>query len=198
MRPRDVPTRPYAGVPAADRLDDRRQRLQAAVVRIVGRDGWSAATVRAVASEAGVGPRFLYESYTDVEDLAVHAYEAIGAQLIEESVRSLTLQTDVAAGIRAGVESIITALLADPDRTRFLLSETPRLAARRRALLETAADELARLTTENVDDAVAARRRAIFAAGGGLELVRTHWDGDHALDAASITTTISQALLADI
>ncbi len=192
--PRNLRT--YGGASAIQRLDDRRQRLQAAVVAIIGRAGWASATVRAVAAEAGIGPRFLYESYSDVDDLATSTYDEVGAELIADAVAAYTKHDNVPDSAQAAVSSIVHGLLGDPVRAKFLLSEAPGLVARRIEFITNSAEEFARLSTQTPEEQIASRRRGIFAAAGGLELIRIRLDGeDDALDAASITHTITQALL---
>lgn len=75
-------TRAYRGVAPADRRAERRKRLQNAVIDVVADEGWSATTVRKVAATAGVGPRFFYESFTDMTDLVTTAYDELGATLL--------------------------------------------------------------------------------------------------------------------
>jgi len=190
------PSRTYGGASAIQRLDDRRQRLQSAVVAIIGRAGWAAATVRAVAAEAGIGPRFLYESYSDVDDLATSTYDELGAKLISDAVTAYGKHDNVADSAHAAVGSIVHGLLDDPVRAKFFLSEAPGLVARRIEFITNSSEEFARLSTETPDERLASRRRGIFAAAGGLELIRIRLDGeDESLDADSITDTVTNALL---
>ena len=53
----------WAGIPAEDRRADRRVRLLDAAFELLGTEGWSATTVRAVCQAAQLNPRYFYESF---------------------------------------------------------------------------------------------------------------------------------------
>src|SRR3954452_9747578 len=73
-------TRVYGGLTAAARVEGRRPRLMDAALELMGSEGWSGTSVRAVCREAGLTPRFFYESFGDLDALAVAVFDEITVQ----------------------------------------------------------------------------------------------------------------------
>ena len=196
--------RKYRGADLARRRADRRERLMDAVVTLIGESGWEAATVRALATEAGVAPRFVYEGFADVEELAAATYDELGQRLVDAATLELTaFPSDLGSASRAAIAAILDRLSEDPRRARFLLTDAPVLAARRTALLRLAAREYAAHATTAGADVDTAQLEAIglIVAAGGLELIRAWLDGSLTVDTGGLAellsaslTTLSQAL----
>lgn len=66
------------------RVSERRQRLIDAAIELLGTRGASALTLRAVCGEAGLSPKFFYESFADQDELIVAAYDTTVARLVAE------------------------------------------------------------------------------------------------------------------
>jgi AcrR family transcriptional regulator len=64
----------------------KREELLAATVRLVANGGTEAATIRAIAREAGVTDAAVYRHYRSKEDLCGHAYSRIVEGMIREKV----------------------------------------------------------------------------------------------------------------
>ncbi|MBF4477555.1 transcriptional regulator, TetR family [Rhodococcus rhodochrous J3] len=173
-------TRAYRGIAPADRRAERRKRLQNAVIDVVADEGWSAATVRKVAATAGVGPRFFYESFTDMNDLVTTAYDELGATLLEGAVDAIAAAPDeLHAKARAAVGAIVGAVERNPQQGRFLISDAPPLAERKSAFIRSAADELAK-QSDAVGTRLDSRQAelcAVVVMAGAVELVRRWLDG---------------------
>ena len=58
-----VAERRYAGLDADERAGERRERLLAAELDVLSRQGWSSSTVQDVCRAAGLSPRYLYEAF---------------------------------------------------------------------------------------------------------------------------------------
>ena len=116
--PSDV-TRPgrWAGVPAADRVTERRTLLLDAALELLGTEGWGGTTVRAVCQAARLNPRYFYESFEDLDALVVALYDRLVRELRDE-VRDAVAAAgdDPRALVRATVET--TARFVDDDRRR--------------------------------------------------------------------------------
>ena len=82
MRDVENTERVYGGVSAAQRREERRGRLIKAAGELLATDGIDDLTVRKVAAAAGLSPRFVYEGFTDLEDL-----EAVGLRRRRRGVR---------------------------------------------------------------------------------------------------------------
>src|SRR3954453_17264126 len=102
-------TRVYGGVSADERVEVRRPRLLDAAPGLVGPGGWrGAAALRrrgaggwagtgggAICREAGLTPRFFYESFDDLDALAVAVFDDIS---IRATAAILEAVRDAAAG----------------------------------------------------------------------------------------------------
>jgi AcrR family transcriptional regulator len=114
----------YGGVSAEQRRADRRRRLMDAALEIIGTEGWSQTTTRGVCERARVGPRFFYESFDDLDALAV----AVLDEIIEEALAKVfaaiaAAPDDLPSKTRAAVETFIGEVTDDPRRARFLFAE---------------------------------------------------------------------------
>ena len=110
--------RSWAGVSAEDRKAERRTLLLDAALELLGTDGWHGTTVRGVCQTAQLNPRYFYESFEDLDDLAC----ALHDRLLDE--------------LRAAVESAVSAAPKDPAaQTRAVVDATARFVDedRRRA-----------------------------------------------------------------
>jgi AcrR family transcriptional regulator len=72
--------RSYAGATDAQRRGARRERLLDAGLAIIGTQGYSAATLRAVCAAAGLTERYFYESFANREALLA----GVHARLVDE------------------------------------------------------------------------------------------------------------------
>ena len=115
--------RPYAGQLSHERAATRRAALIDAGLDLLGSEGESATTVRAVCKKAGLNSRYFYESFETIDDLLVavfdHAMEGLMTQAAAEAA---------AAGVRpreviAAVATSFTSLLDDPKLARVVLIE---------------------------------------------------------------------------
>ena len=117
--------RPYRGASADARRDERKRRLIEAGVKVIGREGYAATTVRAVCAEAGLTERYFYEAIGDRERLLGAVYESLVQQL-----QAQIAQTIVEAGdqppaelARLGLSAYFGAMRDHPDAARILLFE---------------------------------------------------------------------------
>ena len=119
-----VPTGVYRGVPADERRAERRARLMAAALDIMGTQGWSATTVRGVCQRAKLTPRFFYESFPDLEALAVAVFDdivtAATARVIEAMAQA---PDDIEAKARAAIGTFVREVIDDPRRARVAFRE---------------------------------------------------------------------------
>jgi AcrR family transcriptional regulator len=114
--------RPYRGVSAIDRRDQRRQQLIEAGLQLFGTQGIAAVGIVDVCAEAGLTKRYFYESFTSIEMLADAVFEYVTGNLVAA----------VAPAIRAGagrdprpaLTVYIRTVLSDPRVVRLLAVET--------------------------------------------------------------------------
>ena len=114
----------YGGVSAPARQEERRRRLLAAGLQVIGAEGLAAATVRAVCREAGLSSRFFYESFPSVEELAITLFDQIFERATESVLTSVAgIAPDAPDYNRVAIETFVRELTEDPRVARFILME---------------------------------------------------------------------------
>jgi AcrR family transcriptional regulator len=148
---RAVPTRAWRGVSAEQRHAERRGRLVAAGLEVIGTRGWPQTGVRDVCREAGLTERYFYESFTDREALLLAVFDHV-ADVCTQAV----LEAFAAAGdgtrtkVRAAIAAAFELVTDDPRMGRVLLLEAAgdeRLQQRRHELTTSSAALLAQIAT---------------------------------------------------
>jgi AcrR family transcriptional regulator len=117
-------TRVYGGLSADDRVEARRRRLMEAALELIGTEGWAATSVRGVCRQAGLTPRFFYESFDDLDALAVAVFDDIAVTTtaaILEAVRAAPPAP--AAQAHAAITTFVDELTRDPRRARVAFAE---------------------------------------------------------------------------
>lgn len=135
----------YGGVTAQDRVARRRRLLLDAGLDALGTEGWPAMTVRGVCQRARLTPRFFYESFADIDELAVAVFDEVAARASALVFEALAGSTGAHphTRARAGLGAFIRHVTDDPRRVRVALVAphgSVALAARRSAAMK----ELAR------------------------------------------------------
>lgn len=114
----------WAGVPAEERLAERRALLLDAAFDLLGTDGDAATTVRAVCAKARLNPRYFYESFPDRDALLLAVYDEQASRLGAAVVANVDAAgDDEPARLRAGIETIARFVTDDPRRAKVLYSE---------------------------------------------------------------------------
>ena len=126
------------GLSADDRRAERRELLLDAAFELLGTEGWSGTTVRAVCQAARLNPRYFYESFEDLDGLIVAVYDRLVAQLGEEVVAAVaSAGPDARAQTRAAIERIVSFVDEDRRRARVLYVEALGNEALNRRRIET-------------------------------------------------------------
>ncbi|MEZ0580375.1 TetR/AcrR family transcriptional regulator [Nocardioides sp. MH1] len=106
---------------------DRRQRLVAAGMELVGTQGVSALTMRAACREASVGPRYFYDLFATREDLLEAVYDETVTQIREPilaAVVAAVATEGVAAAMRIAFDTAVAVVEDDPRIGRILFRES--------------------------------------------------------------------------
>jgi AcrR family transcriptional regulator len=115
-------TRPYRGAQAADRQAERRARLLAAGLAILGAGSDpEMVTVRGVCRQAGVTARYFYESFADKDEFVGAVFDWIIADLAA-TTQAAVASVPPAEQTRAGMANIVRIILGDPRVGRLLFS----------------------------------------------------------------------------
>ena len=161
------PTRVYRGVPAAKRQADRRRRLMAAALDLMGSEGWSATSVRAVCQRAGLSTRFFYESFPDLDELAVAVFdeelEKVTARVLSAvAAATAAAPQDTRSQMEAGVRTLVVELTDDPRLARLAFVEALGSEPLMRRRLD---------TMRTYSEIIAGQARAVYGeppAGGAM------------------------------
>ena len=115
--------RAYGGESHADRLTARRERLLEAGLELIGTEGLSAATVRAVCAASGLNQRYYYESFRDAEDLLTQVYQRQLARLETAILASVQPDLPLQQQVRRAADAYFSTIRADPRLGRVVLFE---------------------------------------------------------------------------
>jgi AcrR family transcriptional regulator len=138
----------YGGVPADERRAQRRERLLEAGLEIMGTRGWAHMSVRGVCREARLTSRFFYESFEDLDALAVAIFDDIQARASARVLEAITAAgPDPRAQARAAIGTFVHELTDDPRRGRVAVVEALSCEPLMRRRLE-AMDTMARLIAD--------------------------------------------------
>lgn len=114
--------RPYGGVDAVERLEQRRARLLEAGLDLLGSNVDPAElTVRGICAKASVATRYFYESFTDKDEFVGSVFDWVVSEL------AITTQDAVSEAAsseqhRAGMSAIVRSIHTDPRIGRLLFS----------------------------------------------------------------------------
>jgi AcrR family transcriptional regulator len=187
--------RHYGGKSQADRREARRERFLAAGLALIGGDGLSAATVRGICAQAGLTPRYFYEEFGSIDEVARQLFDRefdAGLTRVGLAVAAAGEGTD--ERVLAAVRAVFELFAEDPNRVALLLTESTGsgvLARRRQERMEDVIAVVAgfgRTTyggpTPPPQDAAAAERAdravriaATFVAGGLTQAVDAWFRG---------------------
>ncbi|MEU1204793.1 TetR/AcrR family transcriptional regulator [Nocardia sp. NPDC005825] len=175
----------YRGTTTDERREQRRRRLLDAALDIVGTQGLAALTVRGVCEQAKVGPRFFYESFTDLDALATALLDEVQAEALEQARTAMTdTPGDPEAKLRAGVAALIIGVTDDPRRANIAFAQaygSELLMRRRFEGMRRVAELLIEQTRVLLDipegDDTALTALAQLITGGAAELILVWLDG---------------------
>ncbi len=175
----------YRGTSTDERRDQRRRRLLDAALDIVGTQGLAALTVRGVCEQARVGPRFFYESFSDLDALAAALLDEVQTAALD-TARATMIETPGApeVKIRAGVAALIIAVTDDPRRAQIAFAQAygsealmrMRFEGMRR-VAETIIEQARILLDIPEGDDTALTALAQFITGGAAELILVWLNG---------------------
>jgi AcrR family transcriptional regulator len=137
---------PEDGAPESTIADDQRQRILAATERLVAERGCDGTTIERIDKLARVSSITFYEHFAGKEEVFVAAFD----QAVKETLAQLREQVPAGepwpARIRRGLQVLLAAGTANPNRALLCLVEAPKggtqLLAHYEAVLDGAALEL--------------------------------------------------------
>jgi len=120
-RPATV-TRPYGGVKAEARRQERRLRLLAAGLTVFGNQGYHHTTVRDICVEAGLTERYFYESFKTLSDLFIAVYVDMRQQLMDRTLKVLSKADQQPVElVESSLRVFLEFIKEDPRRGQVML-----------------------------------------------------------------------------
>lgn len=113
--------RTYRGETTDERRARRRSQLLEAGLELLGTRGWRATTVTAVCEQAGLGPRYFYESFADRDELLLAIFDRVMADIAREA--SAATPTGPEESLRATIAAFVKVVEADPRKGRVAFVE---------------------------------------------------------------------------
>jgi AcrR family transcriptional regulator len=101
----------------------QRERLLAAVVRVMVANGYEKTTVGDILGEAGVGRESFYELFDDKLDCMLAAHKVLLDDLVERISEVYLSEGPWPQRVKTALEVALEWLASDPDVPRFLLIE---------------------------------------------------------------------------
>jgi len=110
------------GIPADVVARNQRERLVAAMAEVCAEQGYTEATVAAVAKRAGVSSLTFYKQFSDKRDCLLAAHRQLLGRLLEEVDRAREGEGASEAKARA-IRTALALFAADPPSARLLTVE---------------------------------------------------------------------------
>jgi AcrR family transcriptional regulator len=119
-----LPTGRYGGETADERRSARRERLIDAAGELLGTEGWSGTTVRAVCHAATLNPRYFYESFEDLDALLLAVFDRGLARATERILAAYAAAPEEAhAKADAAIGAFVDFVVEDPRWARIAFVE---------------------------------------------------------------------------
>jgi len=191
--------RPYRGIEASERIDQRRRRFLDAGLDLLGADDPdSVFTVRAVCRRSGLTARYFYESFTDKDEFVGAVFDWVIADI------AATTQAAVTAArpddqTRAAMANIVQTIVDDPRVGRLLFSSHlahPVLARKRieaGSLMAMLSGQQV-VSTLNVPDNEKVKAAGYFVVGGVVQTISAWLSGTIDLNPAQLVDQLGSLL----
>ncbi|MEJ2863713.1 TetR/AcrR family transcriptional regulator [Actinomycetospora flava] len=195
-------TRTLQGASAAERVAERRTRLLAAALDVVGERGVRDFTMTAVCRAAGLTERYFYESFARREDLLEALFDSVAADALDLAVRAADAvpPARLEDRSRAAIGATTTLLGEDPRVARLYREAIghPELAGRRQDTIAAFAALLERLITDarpalRTEDV---RLSTVVLTGGVIDAVGFWLDGRLDADVDALLTRCARLVVA--
>lgn len=114
----------YAGKEASTRQAERRKKLLAAGIKLIGREGYAATSIDAICSEAGLTKRYFYESFANSEELLIESYRTVTREYLGSILQATRpYLSDSRKLVRAGLQQTFSFVKKNPHKARLIMIE---------------------------------------------------------------------------
>lgn len=165
--------RPYRGVAAQTRRDQRREQLLQSCLDLVAESGVTTITADSISARAGLSKRYFYESFRDRDAILVAAIDGVFGPLGAALVDQLHAHTTTDERIAHTASALVHTLTADP-RAAYLYTSASGNAAletRRRQIVDEFTPMLMREILDSDPEDPRALATTILMVAGTTELL---------------------------
>lgn len=114
----------YAGKSASTRERERREKLVAAGIALIGRNGFAATSIDALCAEAGLTKRYFYQSFSSREELLTASYDAANREFIKAIMQAAAPHLQDSKNlVRTGLQTCFQWVQDHPDEARLIMLE---------------------------------------------------------------------------
>jgi AcrR family transcriptional regulator len=110
------------GLPREFVVKNQRDRLTAATIATVGRNGFNETTIAQICAAANVSRRTFYAYFSSKEECFFNAYDAVVEHLREETEAAAAVESEWPAKVRAKLRAGLESFAANPDLAKFCLA----------------------------------------------------------------------------
>jgi AcrR family transcriptional regulator len=196
--------RSYGGKTASERTAERRERLIASTITVLATAGEGRATMTAVCNGAGLTERYFYESFANLDEAMVAAFDHVCDEILTMATRVVEDTPGTAEQrVHAVMQAFVDLVVAEPDKGTVAVMQPAAnspLRARRNELIRVFADFVAReadeLYGEQTWPAERARVFGVVYIAGFAELIAAWLGGDVAQSPTELVETASDLFTA--
>jgi AcrR family transcriptional regulator len=116
-------------ISAQEAAQHQRERLEEAMVTLVARDGFGAATLANLVGTAGVSKSTFYEHFADKEDCFLQTFDAITERVSLQVAEAFRRPGNYRERLIAGLSELVDRVLAEPAAARLVTIESLSLGA---------------------------------------------------------------------
>jgi AcrR family transcriptional regulator len=132
----------------AEVAGSQRDRLLAAVTRLVAERGYAAATITGIVKSAGVSPNVFYEHFATKEECFLAAYDVFASALLERVASDVAVGAEWEEFVASAAAAYLEALESDRTATHAFLLEMDAAGPQARARRTVAFQAFAALLAE--------------------------------------------------
>ena len=196
--------RSYGGKTAAERTSERRARLVEATIGVLAEAGEGRATMTAICSGAGLTERYFYESFANLDEALVAAFDDVCDEILTMAARVVEGTPGTPEQrVHAVMQTFVDLVVAEPDKGKVAViqpgANSP-LRTRRNELIGVFADfvarEAAELYGEDTWTGERARSFGVVYIAGFAELINAWLNGDIEETPAELVETASDLFTA--
>lgn len=192
-------SRPYRGVSADERRDQRRRLLLETALDCLHDEGLAGVRVRSVCARARLTPRYFYESFADLDALLSAAVSAVSDEVAERAVAAARRAAATPeAQVRAAIGAGYGVVAADPRKATAMLvagSGYGPLREHRHALVTGFADliidSISVLSSLGLAERRRARATALFVMGGSADVIEAVLSGRLRMSRATLVNELT-------